>query len=122
MGAPVQLGLSKSVKVTVPVGAGPVGAPATVAVAVMGWPRGGGAGRRPGGGAGGGRAGGAVQVGLLGPNTAKATVPVGVGPPPTPVTVAVSVMGWPRGALGVAEVTMAGIAGLTTEDSLASLQ
>ena len=38
IGAPVQVGLSKRVKVTVPVGAGAAGSPVTVAVSVIGLP------------------------------------------------------------------------------------
>ncbi len=43
-----------------------------------------------------------VQVALFGPNRVKVTVPVGEPAPATPVTVAVSEMGLPSWAVGVA--------------------
>jgi hypothetical protein len=60
-------------------------------------------------------------VASFGPKTVKVTVPVG-GVPATPVTVAVSLMGWPSGAVGVAEVTIEGSTWPTTEASLGALQ
>ncbi len=50
------------------------------------------------------KTGGRVQLRSSGPYTLKTTVPVGVLRPPKSATVAVSLMGWPRAALGVAAV------------------
>ena len=68
------------------------------------------------------KTGAPVQVALSGPKTVKTTVPVGVGPPGAPVTVAVSEIGLPIVTGPSAWVTMVGVAGATTDDSLASLQ
>src|SRR5436190_325240 len=51
-----------------------------------------------------------AQVALLGPKAVKVTVPVGAGEPALPVTMAVSEMGAPKAAVGVAVVTMVGAA------------
>ncbi len=67
-------------------------------------------------------AGGPAQVGLSGPKAVNVTVPVGDGAPATPVTVAVSEIGLPRNAVGVAAVTMPAVAWETADDSLAALQ
>ena len=66
--------------------------------------------------------GGPAQVASLGPKTVKVTVPVAAGALAGTVTVAVSVMGWPSGTVGVAEVTIVGVTWVTTDVSLASLQ
>ena len=65
---------------------------------------------------------GPEQVGSPGPKTVKVTVPVGDPAPAVPVTVAVSEMGLPSGAAGVAWVAMVATAWSTTDVSLASLQ
>ena len=59
-----------------------------------------------------------VQVGLFGPKRVNTTVPVGAGAPGVPVTVAVSEMGLPTVTGVIADVTMVGVAWLTTDASL----
>ena len=64
-----------------------------------------------------------VQVALSGPKRVKVTVPVGAGAgAAAPVTTAVSEMGLPSWADGVAWVAMVATAWLTTDVSLTSLQ
>ena len=63
-----------------------------------------------------------AQVRSSGPKTVNVTVPVGAGAPPGPLTVAVSEIGLPIVTGPIAWVTMVGVPGATTEDSLASLQ
>jgi hypothetical protein len=65
---------------------------------------------------------GPAQVGSFGPKTVKVTVPVGAGALAGAVTKAVSVMGWPSEAFGVAWVTTVGGTGAMTEASLGALQ
>src|SRR3712207_4118093 len=72
--------------------------------------------------AGGGRGGVAVPEEEGGPGGGARPGGVGGAAPPTPVTVAVSEMGWPRVAVGVAWVVTVGVARVTTDVSLASLQ
>ena len=67
-------------------------------------------------------AGGPAQVASSGPKAVKVTVPVGAAAPPMPVTVAASEIGVPRGAVGVAIVTIRADPWVTTDVSLASLQ
>ena len=66
-------------------------------------------------------AGGPAQAALPGPKRVNVTVPVGDGAPELPVTVAVSEMGLPRVADGVAWVAMVAPAWPTTDVSLAAL-
>ena len=68
------------------------------------------------------KAGGPAQVALSGPKTLKVTVPVGAGAPVDPVTVAVSEIGLPITAVGVAWVARVAPACPTTDVSLAALQ
>ena len=64
-----------------------------------------------------------AQVALSGPKAVKVTVPVGAGAGAgAPVTVAVSVIEPPMVTVGVAWVAIVATAGLTTDDSLGSLQ
>ena len=62
-----------------------------------------------------------MQVALFGPKRVKVTVPVGgAAGAGAPVTVAVSEMGWPSWAVGVAWVAMVAAAWLTTDVSVGS--
>ena len=63
-----------------------------------------------------------VQVGLSGPKSVNVTVPVGEPTPAAPVTVAVSEIGLPRVADGVAWVAMVAPAWPTTDVSSGALQ